>query len=146
MTIAYLRQPNLERVIASTVPSGEGREEVMSAVRQVIAKAFEGEVYPLGKINLLEHKKKDLSMQSLLTLRENFVVSLARFAREKGWDPKSLPLSAEFIVKHPRQHFLLNDALGWVAIAWQVHVHPSNLVLTRGDYQRYLQRGLNPVA
>lgn len=138
--VMCLRQPGLERVIVSTVAPGERRVEVVSVIRQAIAKTFAGDVYAVGHVTTLERKKNEFSRFNLLTQRETLEVSLERFRREKGWDLREMPSAAEFIIRYPTNYFQLYDAVGWVAFAWQVRAHSNDLVLTRDDYKKYLAR------
>ncbi len=82
------------------------------------------------QITCLRGKLAALGAAGTLAMNEALLVSLLLVKRESSWDPERLPTVRQ-ASKVPETYLAIRNALGVLALAWQLRERPDALVLTR---------------
>ncbi|MFH1621464.1 MAG: hypothetical protein ABIB04_05290 [Patescibacteria group bacterium] len=90
------------------------------------------------EFRLIANKLKKLRADGTLSFDEACVVSMVIAKRELGWKPFSLPTLRQ-LANSPKNHIVLINAIGILAIAWQTISRPDHQFMKNGNSIRFSQ-------
>gem|GEM_PF-7112619 len=119
----------------------DDEDPVYPRIREALEAALDDPGCPLKELShteldRLETILQELDRESNTVQDEALQVSLHRLRCETSWDPKLLPASQALLNGVGMTYLLTRNALGVIALAWQVQTHPLDIILTAGKFIR----------
>lgn len=126
-----------EEVVRLALRGLDDEDPVYPRIRQALEAALADPDCPVkelghDELNLLEKLLQELDQNGDTAVDEALQASLRRLRCETGWDPKLLPVSQPLLDGNGLTYLLTRNALGTIALAWQVQKHPCDIILTAG--------------
>lgn len=127
-----------EEVVRLALRELDDEDPVYGRIREALEAALADPACPLGglshdDLDRLEAVLQELDQNGDTAVDEALQVSLRRLRCETGWDPKDLPVSQPLLDGNGLTYLLTRNALGTIALAWQVQAHPQDMLLTAGQ-------------
>lgn len=127
-----------EEVVRLALRGLDDEDPVYGRIREALEAALADPACPLSglshdDLDRLEAVLQELDQNGDTAVDEALQVSLRRIRCETGWDPKDLPVSQPLLDGNGLTYLLTRNALGTIALAWQVQAHPQDMLLTAGQ-------------
>lgn len=127
-----------EEVVRLALRELDCEDPLYPRIRAALDAALEHPGCPLAEVShehldRLEALLAELDQDGDTAVDEAIMVSLHRLRCETGWDPKLLPESKPLMEGNGLTYLLTRNALGLIALVWQVQKHPRDTILTIGS-------------
>lgn len=138
-TGSFQKMLGKEEVVRLALRELDDEDPVYGRIREALVAALADPGCPLkvmshDDLDRLESQVQELGQGSDASTDEALQVSLRRLRCETGWDPKLLPTSQSLLEGNGLTYLLTRNALGMIALAWQVQAHPQDVILTAGRF------------
>lgn len=138
-TSSFQRMLGKEEVVRLALRELDDEDPVYGRIREALEAALADHGCPLkvlshADLDRLESYVEELERGGDTFRDEALQVSLRRLRCEIGWDPMLLPTSQPLLDGNGLTYLLTRNALGMIALAWQVQAHPQDVILTAGRF------------
>jgi hypothetical protein len=138
-TSSFQRILGQAEVVRLALRELDDEDSVYPRIRDALEAALADPGCPLtelghAELDQLEALLLDLDQSGEAAVDEALQVSLRRLRCETGWDPRLLPVSQPLLEGVGLTYLLTRNALGTLALAWQVQAHPLDVILTVGKF------------